>query len=97
MDDRISTKFSLWGGSNWGTNKEVIKEKKLVQDWYSDSDHQAWTSPSLVTFTLFRTKSGTSLELLHENIPDTDAKSIDSGWYDYYLGPLMEYLEKTGN
>ena len=56
MDDRVGTKFSLWGGSIWGTNTKVIKEKKLVQEWYSESEHGKWGQPSLVTFTLHKKK-----------------------------------------
>lgn len=95
MDDKVGTKFSLWGKSIWGTNTRVFKEKKLVQDWLSDSDNQPWEKASVVTFTLEPEKEGTRVKLLHENIPDRDAKDIASGWRDYYLGPLKAYLEKS--
>src|SRR5258706_11737118 len=94
MDGKVGTKFSLWGGSIWGKNTKVISGKKLVQDWYSDSEEKKWKEPSIVTFELTMEKEGTKLELIHENIPDEDAKNIDEGWKDYYLGPLKEYVEK---
>ena len=42
MNNKKGTKFSLWGGSIWGTNTEVVSEKKLIQDWYSDSEDRNW-------------------------------------------------------
>ncbi len=97
MDGKVGTKFSLWGGSIWGKNTKVVPGKKLVQDWYSDSEEKKWEEPSIVTLELTMEKEGTKLELIHENIPDEDAKNIDEGWKDYYLGPLKEYVEKLYN
>ncbi len=92
MDDKVGTKFSLWGGSIWGKNLEVVPNQKLVQDWYSDEENK-WTEPSKVTFTLQTEKDAVRLELVHENIPDENANDIEEGWKDYYLGPLKDYLE----
>lgn len=90
MDDKESTKFSLWGGDVHGTNIEVEKFKKLVQEWYGGE----WKEPSIVTFKLQKLGSSTKLELLHENIPDEEYEDIDQGWQDYYLGPLKRYVEQ---
>ena len=90
MDDKVGTQFSLWDGSIWGTNTEVISEKKLVQDWY---DNEALKEPTIVTFTLTPDDKGTIVHLLHTNIPDESFKPIEEGWKLYYLGPLQEYVE----
>jgi len=94
MNDKVGEKFSLWDGSIWGKNTEVIPEKKLVQEWYSDSDNRQWEKPSLVTFTLHQEKDTVRIELLHIDVPDADAESIKKGWQEYYLGPLKDYLEE---
>ncbi len=46
MRGEVHFKFSLWGGDIHGTNKEVKKEKKLVQEWYAGN----WPKPSIVSF-----------------------------------------------
>lgn len=97
MTDKINKKFSLWNGSIWGKNTEVINEKKLVQEWYSDSANRQWDKPSHVTFTLHSEKDGIRIELLHSDIPEADAVSINDGWKTYYLGPLKKYLEENHN
>lgn len=92
MDDKVGTKFSLWNGSIWGTNKEIVPHEKLVQEWYSE-EKRKWVQPSIATFTLRQEKKNIRLELVHEDIPDEYTKSIEEGWKKYYLGPLKRYLE----
>lgn len=91
MDDKVGTKFSLWGGSNYGTNLKVIKHKKLVQDWYYGN----WPKPSKATFTLTHKDGCTAVHLLHENVPDDEASNISDGWNLYYLGEIKKQLESS--
>jgi len=65
MSYRQGAKFSLWGGDIYGKNKEVITQKRLIQEWYS----AGWEKPSLVTFKITQEKAGTRLELTHEDVP----------------------------
>jgi activator of HSP90 ATPase len=91
MDGKIGTEFQLWGGDIHGKNIEVVKEKKLVQEWFSED----WPNPSIVKFTLQTENNKTILELEHTSVPDQDLDDIEQGWDDYYLGPIKEMLEKT--
>lgn len=91
MDDKVGTKFTLWKSEIFGTNTEVVKKKKLVQDWWSGADR--WDEASKVTFTLTEKNGKTKLDLLHEKVPNRSAKEIDDGWKEFYLGPLKKYLE----
>lgn len=90
MNGKVGTKFTLWGGDVHGTNKKVVENKILEQDWFGGD----WEEPSKVRFTLAKAGGKTKIELLHENIPDNETKDIDDGWRRYYLGPLKEFLEK---
>ncbi len=89
MDDKVGTKFKLWGGDVHGKNIEVVPEKKLVQEWYEGD----WPEPSIVDFRLTSKDDGTQVQLLHERVPDSEYESIDKGWNKYYLGPLKVYVE----
>jgi activator of HSP90 ATPase len=93
MDDKVGTKFSLWGGEIYGKNKEVIKNKKLVQEWWDNASK--WEKPSEVTFEIYEEKDGVRLEFIQENVPDENVKDIDDGWRQFYLGPLKNYLESN--
>lgn len=89
MDDKEGTEFSLWGGSIHGKNLDVISNKKLVQDWFSED----WPEPSKATFELIAKPNGTRLEFSQVNVPDDEVDEIADGWRDFYLGPLKDYLE----
>lgn len=89
IDDKKGTKFEFWGGDIHGKNIQVIKNKKLAQEWFGGN----WERPSIVTFTLIPEKNKVRIDLLHTDVPNNEAKDIDDGWKRYYLGPLKEYLE----
>jgi len=90
MDEKIGTEFWLWGGDIHGKNMEVIKEEKLVQQWFGGD----WPNPSIATFTIQQENNKTILELEHSNVPDEEVNDIEQGWDDYYLGPMKKMLEK---
>jgi activator of HSP90 ATPase len=89
MGPAVGDSFTLWGGQMFGKNLEVIKNKKLVQEWCYDQ----WDKPSKVTFTLKPKGKKTIVELLHEDVPDKSYKSIEEGWDSYYLGAMKEMFE----
>ncbi len=90
MDSKEGTEFSLWGGDIFGKNISIVPEKKLQQEWYGGK----WDEPSIVLFTLTSNGDTTTVDLLHKNIPDSEAAEIESGWRQYYMGPLKDLLEK---
>jgi activator of HSP90 ATPase len=79
--------FSLWEGSIIGKNLEFIPGKKIVQQWYFGDQPEV----SIVTIVLHPHKQGTSVELIHTNIPDDDYEDIVQGWNESYWGSLQEF------
>jgi uncharacterized protein YndB with AHSA1/START domain len=76
MSEEEGFQFSLWGGQIHGKNTEVIKEKKLVQEWL------AWKAAfgiSTLTIDLEDNNRTTTVNLLHINVPtkNTPALSVD--------------------
>jgi uncharacterized protein YndB with AHSA1/START domain len=90
MTNKKGEKFSLWGGQIHGTNTDVVAPNTLVQQWYGGK----WLQASTATFSLEEEKNGTKVTLLHTDVPDEEAEDIESGWKEYYLGPLKKYVEK---
>ena len=90
MSDRPGKLFKLWGGDVFGKNIDVQHFKTLVQQWYGGE----WDMPSIVTFSLQKQGDNkTIVDLVHEDVPDREAKDIDSGWDEYYMTPLKKYVE----
>ena len=86
MEPVPGTEFSLWGGSITGINLEIEENKKIVQQWFFGEDEEE----SIVTMKIHPHKKGTSVELLHTNIPDEAFENISDGWDEDYFGSLNE-------
>ncbi|TNF43065.1 MAG: ATPase, partial [Bacteroidetes bacterium] len=69
-----------------GINLEFEENKKIVQQWFFEGENEN----SIVTMKLHPHKRGTSLELLHTNIPEEAFENISDGWDEDYFGALNE-------
>ena len=87
MSAEPDSEFSLWNGSIVGKNISFDESKKIVQQWYFDSQDIA----SIVTIKLHEHKLGTSAELLHTNIPDEAYEEMVEGWNESYFGLLIDF------
>lgn len=86
MVAEAGTEFSLWEDSIVGKNLSFEENKKIVQQWYFDQEEE-----SIVTIKLHPHKRGTSVELLHSNIPEEDYENITDGWNTDYFGSLIDF------
>ena len=89
MTDEPGSRFTLWGGDVYGTVLSVDSGSRLVEEWYSGP----WAHPSTLTFSLEAEEGGTLLKLDQTGVPDEEAADVDTGWDEYYVGPLKELLE----
>ncbi|MBI3914057.1 MAG: SRPBCC domain-containing protein [Chloroflexi bacterium] len=86
-------RYTLWNGTIGGKIVEAVPEKKLVQTWKPED----WTrEDSVVTFTLTWGKGATRVDLLHENVEESDFDGTTEGWDIYYLGEIKKMLEARG-
>lgn len=90
MSDKEGFNFKLWGGDVFGKNLRIEKNKQIVQEWYGGG----WKEPSRVTFKFQQTAGGVQIDLIHENVPDSEAADIEDGWERYYIGEIKDYLER---
>ena len=90
MSTEPGSEFSLWEESIIGKNLEFETNKKIVQQWYFGDQEP----PSIVTIKLHSHKQGTSVELLHTNIPDEDFDEIVAGWNSNYFSSLKEFYQE---
>lgn len=88
MSTKPGSEFSLWEESIVGKNIDFETNKKIIQEWYFGDQEP----PSIVTIKLHPHKQGTSVELLHTNIPDGDFNEIVDGWNNNYFASLKEFI-----
>jgi activator of HSP90 ATPase len=88
---KVDTDFSTHGGYITGKNIYLIKDKLIVQSWrtkeWNDSDPDS-------TFIIELEPKGknTLLHMIHANLPDKHAESINKGWDQHYWQPWKKYL-----
>jgi uncharacterized protein YndB with AHSA1/START domain len=90
---RFSVVFRLLSGEEHnptGVYREVVPEKKLVFTW-------EWAGrperESLVTFLLEPFEGGTELTLIHEQLPDEEARTSHEAGWSGLLDKLPIFLE----
>jgi activator of HSP90 ATPase len=88
MSEDPGSEFSLWDGSISGKNISFIPGKRIEQEWYFGDQEE----PSIVTIILHAHAQGTSVELRHTNIPDSEYDEITQGWGESYFQSLDEFF-----
>lgn len=90
MSTEPNSEFSMFDGEISGRNIEFEENKKVIQEWYfGETD-----TPSIVTIKLFPKNEGTSIHLVHTNIPDDAFDEMVEGWDDIYFGQLEEFFSE---
>jgi activator of HSP90 ATPase len=90
MSTEVGSEFSLFEGDITGKNLEFVENKKIVQQWYFEGQDE----PSIVTMKIHEVQKGTSIELLHTNIPDDVYDEFVDGWDSSYFGELIEFFQE---
>ena len=90
MSTEPGSEFSLWNGDIAGKNLEFEENKKIVQEWYFGDQEEK----SIVTIKLHPHKKGTSVELIHSNIPEEDFEDFTEGWDESYFDSLIAFFEE---
>jgi activator of HSP90 ATPase len=88
MSEETGSEFSLWEGDITGKNLELVKDKKVVQEWYFGDQPEK----SIVTITIQPDREDSIVTVEHTNIPDSDFAEIAEGWREYYIGAIISFL-----
>jgi uncharacterized protein YndB with AHSA1/START domain len=89
-DARVGGKYKLWTEYVSGEIVECDPPRKLAQTWKPND----WTiDASVVSFTLKKTRGGTQVNLVHENVQPEDYEGTTQGWNQFYVGAIKSMLE----
>jgi len=92
-DPKVGGEFTAWDGYISGRNLELVKGKKIVQEW-STTDWPDSFPPSRLELTFKEAKGGTEISMIHSNAPAEQADDLAEGWNEFYWKPLKEYFTK---
>ncbi len=90
---RVGANFTAWDGYISGKNLELVRPKKIVQEWQTTEWPEGYP-PSRLEFELEATTGGTELRMTHSKVPAEQVADYSDGWRTAYWDPLKEYLEK---
>lgn len=87
---KVGGRVEAYDGYIEGKNVELVKDKKIVQDWRaSDWPEGVW---SVVRFELEPTKTGTRLSFTQTGVPQEFVSDITTGWKEFYWTPMKVWL-----
>jgi uncharacterized protein YndB with AHSA1/START domain len=89
----VGGKFTAWDGYISGTNLELEKGKRIVQEWITTEWPKSFP-PSRLELTLTKTKGGTEISMTHSKVLAVQADELAEGWIEFYWKPLKEYFTK---
>jgi uncharacterized protein YndB with AHSA1/START domain len=92
-NDEVGAEFEAWDGYISGKNLELVKDKRIVQEWETTAWPKGYPR-SRLEFTLTPKKGGTELKMVHSKVPAEQVEEYTGGWYSAYWEPLAEYLKK---
>ncbi len=90
---RPGGRFTAWDNYISGKNLELVKGKKIVQEWKTSEWPEKYPS-SILEFTFTQKKGGTELRMVHSKVPASQVEKYREGWRSSYWGPLKEYFRK---
>lgn len=89
---RVGGKFRAWNGYITGKNLELVKGKKIVQEWITTAWPKGYP-PSRLEIILVKKGKGTLLTMVHSKVPAEQKDDYAEGWTNFYWEPLKKYFE----
>lgn len=93
ISTEVGGKFTAMDEYISGKNLQLVKGKKIVQEWRT-TDWDKNFPPSKLTIELKKKGTGTELVMVHENVPEDDKADLTQGWIDFYWKPLKAFFNK---
>ena len=91
VDPQVGGRFTAWDGYITGTNLTLEPFRRIVQSWRT-TEFPAGSPDSHLEVLLEEGEAGTTLRLVHTEIPDGQAEDYRQGWEDYYFKPMQDYF-----
>jgi len=90
----VGGEVSAGDGYITARNIELVKGKKIVQEWTTTEWPEGYP-PSMLQLDLRMVDGGTELTMTHSKVPEEQADDYAEGWKDYYWDPLIEYFQRA--
>lgn len=96
VEGRVGGEMTAWDGYISGVILELEPYDRIVQSWRT-TEFPEGSNDSRLEILLVAIDNGTSVTLLHSDIPDGQGEMYGEGWEDYYFKPMRAYFEGAGD
>ena len=93
VTNRKGGKFNIWDDYITGKTIELVKNKKIVQEWHASDMPEGHISIATFQFVAINPKK-TLIQFTHSLVPADLAASYEQGWTDNYWEPMKRWLKK---
>jgi activator of HSP90 ATPase len=93
---KVGGNFTAWDGYISGKNIELVKDKKIVQEWKTTEWPEGYES-SILTLSLENDGKGTILNMIQTKVPASQYEEYNKGWNESYWDPMNEYFSKRSS
>jgi len=94
ISDKVGGRFTAWDGYIFGKNLELVRGKRIVQEW-STTEWPKGYPPSRLEIILTPKADGTQLKMIHSKVPAEQRDDYAEGWKSYYWDPLVAYFKEN--
>ena len=94
MSRAVGGKFMAHAGHLRGRNLVIVPKSLIVQSWRG-SNWNTRDLDSILVLVFSPVRGGGRISMVHVNVPDAHAASINRGWKEYYWKPWKAYLRRT--
>lgn len=91
VDAKINGKFIAWDGYIEGITIELHPNQKIVQKWRT-TDFPSESPDSTIEILLEEVDNGTTITLIHTEIPAGQSDDYRKGWDEFYFTPMKSYF-----
>ena len=90
---KVGGKISAYDGYIQGKNLQIVKNKKIVQEWRGTAENWPEDHYSIASFELKKIPGGTKLTFIQKLVPEKEFESFKKGWEEHYWSKMKKMLE----
>jgi activator of HSP90 ATPase len=88
---KVGGSFTAFDGALRGTNLLLVPDVMIVQAWRA-AGWRKEDQDSILVMKFSQTNTGSRVDLVHVNVPESDYDGVSKGWKKYYWDPWRAYL-----
>lgn len=89
----VGGKFTAHGGHLRGRNVAIVRKRLIVPAWRA-ANWKKTDLDSILVLVFAKARGGGQISLVHVNVPDANAASINRGWHEHYWKPWKASLRR---